>query len=335
MRVPFRRGNISPGKENIMTNVKTYLALLLAGIAAAGGAAVGLRYQREINAAREHIERMGSQVIETPCGPIEYARVGEGQPVLSIHGTFGGFDQGLLVAKPLIDAGYQVIAPSRFGYLRTPMPEHASVDQQVDAYACLLEALGIQKVAVLTVSGGAVSAIRFAARYPELVSALVLQSPAAPGEVYVAPPPRQVFPIMRSDFLYWVMATCFRPAMAGMFGVPKGSDGEVKDLLATTLPSSQRIDGFYFDNYGAATEFAEEISEASPYCVDKIKIPVLVINAVDDPVAVHANVRGLAEKFPNARLYSVPDGGHLLVGHAQEVDAQVVEFMRSCGGLFR
>jgi dienelactone hydrolase len=39
-----------------------------------------------------------------------------------IHGTGGGFDQGLLFARRLVDAGYRVIAPSRFGYLRSDFP---------------------------------------------------------------------------------------------------------------------------------------------------------------------------------------------------------------------
>jgi hypothetical protein len=34
------------------------------------------------------------------CGPIEYATAGEGIPVLEVHGSFGLFDQGLLVASP-------------------------------------------------------------------------------------------------------------------------------------------------------------------------------------------------------------------------------------------
>ena len=37
------------------------------------------------------------QVIETDCGPIEYARIGEGYPVLVVQGDMGGFDQGLML----------------------------------------------------------------------------------------------------------------------------------------------------------------------------------------------------------------------------------------------
>jgi len=297
--------------------------------------AVVARYQREISAARKRVDSLESQVIDTDCGPIEYARIGEGYPVLVVHGTLGGFDQGLLTAKPIIEAGFQVISVSRFGYLRSPMPENASVDRQADAYACLLDALGIQRVAVFTFSAGATSSIRFAARHPERISALILQSPAAPGSIHVANPPEAVFTLLRSNFIDWVMVTYFRSVMQRAVGVPEGLvltpefETELKDILATTLPSSGRIDGFYFDCYGVTSEFNEEISETGSYSVYKIETPALVITAVDDPLAIHENVRTLAEKFPNALLYVVPDGGHPLLGHTEQVKSQIIRFMNS------
>src|SRR5690242_4805932 len=109
-----------------MTKLKIYLSVILASILGIGIVAVTARYRREINAAGKVLDNPGSQVVETPCGPVEYARVGNGYPVLVVHGDMGGFDQGLLAAKPLIDAGFQAIAISRFGYLRSPMPENAS-----------------------------------------------------------------------------------------------------------------------------------------------------------------------------------------------------------------
>jgi pimeloyl-ACP methyl ester carboxylesterase len=318
-----------------MANYRSYLFVILLSIIVIGIVAVVARYQRDMHAAREQVNSLGSQVIEPDCGPIEYAVVGEGYPVLVVHGTFGGFDQGLVAVKPFIDAGFQVISVSRFGYLRSPMPENANVTMQADTYACLLDALGIQQVAVFTVSGGATSSIRFAARYPDRTSALILQSPAAPGKVYVPPPPKAAFTIMRSNFVYWASVTYFKPVAQRLIGVPKGfeltpeTESVVNDVLATTLPSSGRIDGFYFDNYGVTSEFYDEISETSPYSVYKIETPVLVINALDDPYAVPENVRGLAEKFPNARLYVVPDGGHQLLGHSQEIKSEILQFLNS------
>ena len=102
------------------------------------------RYQREMGAARERL-LAGSQVIETASGPIEYATVGDGPPVLVVHGAGGGYDQGLILARVLIGVGFRHIAPSRFGFLRTPLPTDASPAAQADAFAELLDALNIEK----------------------------------------------------------------------------------------------------------------------------------------------------------------------------------------------
>jgi 2-hydroxy-6-oxonona-2,4-dienedioate hydrolase len=317
-----------------MSQSKLYLFAILVGILAIGSATIFTRYQREIIAEREQIKNLGSQVIHTDCGSIEYAVKGDGSPILVVHGAMGGFDQGLLTANHLIEAGYQVIAVSRFGYLLSPIPENATLDMQVDLFACLLDELGIQQTALLGVSAGATSAIRYAARYPERVSVLILQVPAAPGEDLGSPPPKAAFTMMRSDFVYWGMVTYLRPVTQRMAGVPGGfkltpeSEAVVRDVLATTLPSSERINGFSNDFQFQTSEFYEEVSENSPYSVYHIEIPVLVIQALDDPIALPENVRSLEEKFPNARLFVVPDGGHLLLGHSEEVNGEIQRFLQ-------
>jgi len=314
------------------------LGVVPAAIAVVGTVAVAARYRREMRAARERIDSLGSEVIETACGPIEYARIGEGYPVLVVHGALGGFDQGLMVADGVIGSGFQVISISRFGHLRSPLPPNASFTLQADAYACLLDALGIQQAAVFGISAGANTSIRFAARYPERVSALVLFSPAAPGKVRRSAPPRAIFEaLMRNDFLYWASITYLRPWMQSVIGVPKGFvlspelEAEVKSVLAQTLPASERADAFIFEMYSPewGAEFYESVSDTSPYPLGGIKPPVLVINALDDPLSIPENVRDMVEKIPNSRLFIVPDGGHQVLGHTQEVKSEVTQFLRS------
>jgi 2-hydroxy-6-oxonona-2,4-dienedioate hydrolase len=155
------------------------VAAVVAGLVlAAIGLAVYISYQRDIGQARERV-LLGSQIAETPCGSIEYAVAGEGPPVLVSHGSGGGFDQGMDFAAPLVRKGLRVIAMSRFGYLRTPLPADASAAAQADAHACLLDALNIRRAAIIGASAGAPSAMQFALRHPERTAALVLLVPAA------------------------------------------------------------------------------------------------------------------------------------------------------------
>lgn len=319
-----------------LAKFKIYISVFLLCIIIIGSILIAVRYKGEIEAARNRIDSLGSQLIDTERGSVEYARFGEGYPVMVVHGAMGGFDQGLTVANQYINSDFQVISVSRFGYLRSPLPAKATITAQADTFASLLDSLNIQKTAVMAASGGANSAIRFAASHPERVSALILISPAAPGKVKVAAPPKAVFDtLLRNDFACWAFVTFLKPAMQSMIGVPKGlvltpeSEGEVKTMLNGMLPSSGRIDGMIFDSYTSSPEFYESISETSPYPLGNIKIPVLVFNAKDDPLAIPENVRGLVDRIPNSHLFVVSDGGHILLGHSEEVKSEITRFLHT------
>jgi pimeloyl-ACP methyl ester carboxylesterase len=89
------------------------------------------------------------------------------------------------------------------------------------------------------------------------------------------------------------------------------------------------MDGIVFETYTYDDEFKVFLTPANQFPLSQIEIPVLVINAADDPISLPVNVRTLAEQMPNARLYIVPDGGHLFFGHAEEVRAEIAHFL--CG----
>jgi 2-hydroxy-6-oxonona-2,4-dienedioate hydrolase len=98
-----------------MTSRLSFVGLGAAGLVGLLGSPVYARCRREMGAARKRLDELGSEVLETRCGPIEYAARGEGYPVLVIHGIFGGFDQGLVDAGNTFSEGYRLIVPSRFG----------------------------------------------------------------------------------------------------------------------------------------------------------------------------------------------------------------------------
>lgn len=315
----------------------TWFIIVLVGIVLVSLTFIVVRYFREIRTARKRLISLGSQVIETEFGPIEYAQIGEGFPILAIHGAMGGFDQGLWVSKSFDLNKYQLISISRFGYLHSPVPENPNLNQQADTFAGLLDVLGIKRVAVFGISAGSTSGIRFAARYPDRVSALVLLGPDAPGEEYMSLPPKFVLnTLLRSDFLYWALFTFFGKRMQKLIGLaPEGFhltpeyEAMVKTVQLGDLPVSERVDGMILECYTSQPEFFESVTPTSPYPLNQIKTPVLVINAADDPISIPENVRRLAEQMPNMRLFVVPDGGHFFFGHLEEVQTEIAQFLNS------
>ncbi|MFA9270035.1 MAG: alpha/beta fold hydrolase [Baekduiaceae bacterium] len=113
------------------------------------------------------------RTVATARGPVEVGTLGTGPPVLVVHGMPGGADQALAMGGFLADAGFAVIAPSRPGYLGTPLSSGASIDEQADLLDALLDALGHDRAGLLTWSGGGPSGYRLAIRHPARVSAIV------------------------------------------------------------------------------------------------------------------------------------------------------------------
>jgi 2-hydroxy-6-oxonona-2,4-dienedioate hydrolase len=310
---------------------------ILAGLLVAGLFGLAYRsYQRDIHQARERVST-GSQIVQTPCGPIEYALAGNGPPVLVVHGAGGGYDQGLEFGEPLVNSGFRIIAMSRFGYLRTPLPTDASASAQADAHACLLNALKIRCAAVVGASAGAPSSMQFALRHPDRCSAMVLLVPAAyvprPGSA----PPMQTpagtdilfDTALKSDFLFWVAirltrSTVIRAILATPPAVVENASAaeqaRVGKVLEHILPVSPRRLGLLND--------AAVTSSLQPYELERITIPTLVIGMADDLFGTFDAARYTAAHVPRARFIGYSSGGHLWVGHQKEVMSEIAAFLK-------
>jgi 2-hydroxy-6-oxonona-2,4-dienedioate hydrolase len=201
-------------------NRSLVLGLAIIAVALVAAFAVHARFKSDLALASASAAQ-GSELIDTRCGPIEVQQAGTGTPLLMIHGSGGGHDQGMAWARPLVRQGVRVIAVSRFGYLRTPRPADASPEAQADAHVCLLDALGIAKAAVMGVSAGGPSAMQTAIRHPDRVSALVLVVPIAykPGTVADSAPPVSddkdalLLRLLGSDFLFWTALRVARESL--------------------------------------------------------------------------------------------------------------------------
>jgi pimeloyl-ACP methyl ester carboxylesterase len=289
-------------------------------------------YRRDIQSAYPRLDSLERRVIETNCGAIEVAVRGEGEPVLVIHGIAGGFDQGLGIAASSLGDGYKVIVPSRFGYLGTPMPTDATPASQADAYVCLLDALGLERVSVLANSAGGTSAIQMALRHPNRMKSLVLISSAAPsvGEYMTLPPKPVIRFLFGSDFLMWTMTTHLQGVMKPAIGVPEGyplTDAQqtvISDTIRSVLPIERRTEGFVFDMFTSNRDMDQHPEH---YPMEEILVPTLIVHAVDDPLAKYENAQALAARIPNAELLAIPNGGHLFLGTEQIARTGIAKYL--------
>lgn len=115
-----------------------------------------------------------SKLIKTKYGDVEYALRGEGQTILLAHGGPGGYDQALVLGELFRKSGFQIIAPSRPGYLGTPVNFGKTAEEQGDFMAAILDALGFSNAIMVGVSGGGPASYQLAQRHPEKVKALLV-----------------------------------------------------------------------------------------------------------------------------------------------------------------
>jgi pimeloyl-ACP methyl ester carboxylesterase len=314
------------------TRVASVGALVVAAVLIAAAYAA---YRSDMSQARDRVAT-GSEVAQTRCGPIEYKTLGEGPALLFVHGAGGGFDQGLDFIEPLVTSGLRVVLVSRFGYLRTPLPADASAAAQADAHACLLDALRIERAAVLGASAGAPSAMQFALRHPQRCEALVLLVPAAyvpraGGASSLQTPPGTRFlfeTALKSDFVFWAAVRAARKTVQrAILATPpevvqRASTDEqarVQLMMEQILPVSARRLGLMND--------AAVTSSLPRYELERISAPTLVISVADDLFGTFEAARYTAEHIPGARFVGYPSGGHLWVGHHREVMAEIAAFL--------
>jgi pimeloyl-ACP methyl ester carboxylesterase len=307
--------------------------ITLASLAALG-AASGLAardFRRALAAARARVEG-GSTVIATRAGAMEYAEQGAGPAVLMLHGTGGGFDQGLAFARRLA-AGFRLIAPSRFVYLRSDFPQDASSEAQADALVDLLDALRVERAAVVGGSAGALPALAFAIRHPERTAALVPLVPATHVPGRPAPRPSAVSGAiidwaLRSDLLYWaglhlaedrMIEALLATDAALVHAAAAPERARVRSILHAILPISARARGLRND--------AKLAGDPAPMPIERIRAPTLAISVEDDRFGTAAAARHIAASVPRARLRMFESGGHVWVGHDEEVFAAVKGFL--------
>ncbi len=323
--------NLSP----IMRFIRSYLvkvtfSLLALVLLTAGVALACLALWR---ADKLSTLEAGSEIARTQAGPVEYQTRGAGPAVLVLHGGFGGYDQGLMFIPGLAEAGFKVIAPSRPGYLRTPLSTGETNEEQADAMAALLDTLGVRRAAVVGISAGGPVALQFALRHPARTEALVLVCAITKK---TAPLVAQRDSLIRrwalhsrvlADLASWHgdKVTREEPRQALAFAFRKCSsapswqrarlvDGVLRDpgqyalfkqLSDSTVPLGARLPGLRNDLL--------QITGLADIPFEQVRAPTLIIHGTADKAVKISHAHLSAARIPQATLCQLEGADHLLM----------------------
>ena len=263
-----------------------------------------------------------ANTINTSYGKISYIDEeanagGSPETILSVHGICGGYDQAYEICSPYVGK-YRLIAPSRFGYPGSDIPENATIEMQVNAFVELLDQLKLDKVYMLTTSAGGTCAIKFALQHPERLKGLIMYSSGVPKypatenpekkKKYAGPPAA-----FCNDFAMWFWSPLFKPLM--------GMDSNALKLI---LPMKQRKAGIIFDGEESNTAMSNYPVE---YNLSNIEVPVLIIHSRDDKLADFEKVEPWISAIKNCTFVPLESGGHMMNGNSDLVEKTVCQFI--------
>lgn len=276
---------------------------------------VAAAYFTDMNRAYNRVGASGT-VIASPYGDIEYTEGGSGPPVLVIHGSGGGHDQGELMVRAVLGEQFHWMAPSRFGYLRSTFQAGATFDDQAHAYAYLLDHLAIKRVAVVTLSHGGPSALLFAVLHPERVSSLTLISAGIaastdPNQSQANQKGDMLKAIFQYDFLYWAVSRVFKAQLMELMGANK------QVIASLTSPQRDLVDQIIDFMNPVAPRSAGTVFDSQAAMPNKriaaIRASTLILHAADDGLQLYRNAEYAAAYIPGAKLVRFERGGHLVI----------------------
>lgn len=274
---------------------------------------------------------------------LEHVDIGSGEPVLFVHGSPGGCDQGELMTRFLADT-HRVVALSRPGYRGTALgDDNRTPEAQADLAVALMDELGIERFHVACWSGGGPSSYLLAARHPDRVASLV--AIAAVSTTYEVDLKRRIGmaeeKLLMNRFGSWLTSRLTDRAPRSAVRMLLGEEGhlsrqDVKELTAQVLDDEEQR-AFALDLFDTVTgpRRAGFVNDMEQYAelelpLADVTAPVLLVHAVTDADVDHAHSVHAHEQLPDSRFLSLESGTHLSawVGpDAERVQAEMREHL--------
>jgi pimeloyl-ACP methyl ester carboxylesterase len=250
--------------------------------------------------------------------PVHYVELGEGSPVLALHGAGVDHREVMACLDPVLDActGYRRIYLDLPGMGRTPAPETiSSADDVLEVLLAFIDGvIGDQPLLVVGHSAGGYYADAIARRRPEQVVGLALLCPLLPG----------IHDVPAHDVIY------------GSGDI--GSD-DFRDYFTvqtpTTLdryeryvePAARLADQSALARIGERWELTTVRQDQAAY-----RCPTLVVTGRQDSTVGYARAWELLERYPRATFAVLDAAGHALPHEQPELlRALVIEWLDRVG----
>lgn len=225
---------------------------------------------------------------------IECHEIGDGEPLLFLHGGLGFFPDDPYVET--LARGRRLIAPSHPGFGASPLPDWVdSVSDIAHAHLALLDVLGLDKVDVVGCSIGGWVAAEMGTMAPERIKRLVLVSPVG---VKVGTPDRLDVPDIFAMSADEVAALFFHDPSLGRLDPGSLTD----ERLAATVRNRETLALISWEPYMHNPKLKHRLH--------RLSAPTLFLRGESDGFVSPGYVEAYARLLPNAATDTIRAAGH-------------------------
>lgn len=227
--------------------------------------------------------------------------------VIFVHGAASDHSVWALQSRYFAHHGRNVFALDLPGHGRSEGQPLASVPAIADWLVALLEAIGVEKAALIGHSLGSLAVLEAAGRYPERVARIALLGPSVPMPVADA----LLDAAKRDDHAAFEMinAWSFSPVdqLGGNPWPGLWMTGNAMRLMERSKP------GVLYSDLAACRNYADGLTAAA-----KIRCPALMIIGERDQMTLARNAQALIAALPDKRMLTIPGCGHSLMAEAPD-----------------
>lgn len=263
-----------------------------------------------------------NSVLDIGGAQIHYKVDGAGEAVLFLHGGYLDLSMWDCQTDDLVHAGYQVVRYSDIGHGKTESGEENIFGYKIANR--LMDELGIEKIHVIGLSWGAMTAVDLAMAYPKKTERLILVSPGLNGWQYFADSlaaenhHEGTVALEQGDTLRFIEA--FQK---------NWTDGPRRASSQVNAGVRKKIGSMILNNLRKHSGSSwSKLRSPSSIHLEKINCPVLVVHGEHDVLDIHQIVDLLSEKIPEVQTVELKGVAHTLnMENPKEFNELIIEFL--------
>ena len=254
---------------------------------------------------------------------VHYHEVGEGPAVVFIHGSgpgASGYSNFKLNFGHLGEHGFRVLVPDMIGYGHSSKPADAEYTLAFLAGAMgrFLDAVGVQRCALVGNSLGGAVCIRLALDHPGRIERLVLM---APGGLE----PRETYMEMRG--IRRMLRCIFGPEGITAEGMRKVFELQLYD--STLLDDVTLAERLQIAELQPKAVFATSLVPNQSEELANLACPVFALWGRDDQFCPVSGAQTIAQSCSQVRVMTLSECGHwVMVEHAELFNRLCLDFLR-------